>query len=311
MAAPLRILLYRSDGQAAAWEAAFKAALPQAQVTTWVAGSADCDYAVIWAPPAELIAQLQHVQAIFLMGAGADAMLRFGAALAPAPIVRLGDAGMGLQMAEYVTHAVLRYFRRFDEYDRQLRLGVWKPLPAHERNDFTVGVLGLGQLGRRVIDALRPFGFPLRGWSRSSKDIDGVACFDGIGALDDFLRGTRVLVCLLPLTPDTDNLLDRARLSLLARGGFVINVARGAHIDDAALLALIREGYLGGATLDVFRTEPLPLDHAFWGEPRVTITPHISALTLVPEAVLQIAGKMQALQRGEPVADIVDRAAGY
>jgi glyoxylate/hydroxypyruvate reductase A len=311
MTAPLRILLYRSDGRTADWEAAFKAALPQAQVTTWVAGSAACDYAVIWAPPAELVAQLQQVKAIFLMGAGVDAILQFGAALPPAPIIRLGDAGMGLQMAEYVVHAVLRYFRRFDEYDRQLRLGVWKPLPAHDRGDFTIGVLGLGQLGTRVIDALRPFGFPLRGWSRSSKDIDGVACFNGFGQLDDFLRGTRVLVCLLPLTPDTDNLLDCARLSLLARGGFVINVARGAHIDDAALLALIREGYLAGATLDAFRTEPLPLDHPFWGEPRVTITPHVAALTLVPEAVLQIVDKMHALARGDTVADIVDRAAGY
>jgi glyoxylate/hydroxypyruvate reductase A len=280
-------------------------------VTTWAAGSADCDYAVVWAPPPDLVAQLQQVKAIFLMGAGVDAILRFGAALPPAPIIRLGDAGMGLQMAEYVTHAVLRYFRRFDEYDRQLRLGVWKPLPAHDRGDFTIGVLGLGQLGMRVIDALRPFGFPLRGWSRSSKAIDGVACFNGVGQLDDFLRGTRVLACLLPLTPDTENLLDRARLSLLARGGFVINVARGAHIDDAALLALIREGYLAGATLDAFRTEPLPLDHPFWGEPRVTITPHVAALTLVREAVLQIVDKMHALARGDTVADIVDRAAGY
>ena len=311
MTAPLRILLYRSDGQTAAWEAAFKAALPQAQVTTWIAGSADCDYAVIWAPPAALVAQLQHVKAIFLMGAGVDAILAFGAALPSAPLIRLGDAGMGLQMAEYVLHAVLRYFRRFDEYDRQLRLGVWKPLPAHDRSDFTVGVLGLGQLGTRVIDALRPFGFPLRGWSQRSKTIDGVACYAGLDALDDFLRGTRVLVCLLPLTPETENLLDRARLALLARGGFVINVARGAHIDDAALLALIRSGHLAGATLDVFRDEPLPLDHPFWGEPRVTITPHISALTLLDESVRQIAGKMAALARGEPVADVVDRTKGY
>jgi glyoxylate/hydroxypyruvate reductase A len=311
MTAPLRILLYRSDGQTADWEAAFTKALPQAQVRTWVAGDADCDYAVVWAPSADLVARLQHVKAIFLMGAGVDAILKFGAALPPAPIIRVGDAGMGLQMAAYVLHAVLRSFRRFDEYDRQLRLGVWKPLPAIEHADFTVGVLGLGQLGARVVDALRPFGFPLRGWSRSAKTVEGVACFAGMDQLDDFLRGTRVLVCLLPLTPQTDNLLDRARLSLLARGGVVINVARGAHVVDSDLLDLIREGYLGGATLDVFRTEPLPLDHPFWGEPRVTITPHVSALTLLPDAVRQIAGKMQALARGETVADIVDRTLGY
>lgn len=307
----MRILLYRSDGATAAWEAAFRAALPQAQVRTWVNGDAACDYAVVWAPPAELVARLQDVQAIFLMGAGVDAILKFGAALPASPIIRLGDAGMGRQMAEYAVHAVLRHFRRFDEYDRQLRLGVWKPLPAHDQRDFTVGVLGLGQLGCAVIDALRPFGFPLRGWSRSPKTLDGVACFAGMDRLDDFLRGTRVLVCLLPLTPETENLLDRARLALLAQGGYVINLARGAHIVDQDLLSLIRAGHLAGATLDAFRTEPLPLDHPFWGEPRVTITPHIAALTLLDESVQQIAGKMQALARGETVADIVDRTRGY
>lgn len=310
----MNIVLYRTDGQSAGWKAAFQAALPDAHVTTWVAGETDCahvDYAVVWAPPPALVAQLQSVKAMFLMGAGVDAILAFGEALPAAPIIRLGDAGMGMQMAQYVTHAVLRYFRRFDEYERQLRLGVWKPLPAHDQHDFTVGVLGLGQLGQRVIDVLRPFGFPLRGWSRSAKTIAGVQCYAGIDALDDFLRGTRVLVCLLPLTPDTDNLLDHARLSLLARDGVVINVARGAHLDDSALLALIRSGHLAGATLDVFRTEPLPADHPFWGEPRVTITPHISALTLLDESVRQIAGKMQALARGETVADVVDRTRGY
>ena len=189
----MHILLYRSDGQTADWETAFRAALPDAQISTWVAGDAACDYAVVWAPPAELVARLQNVQAIFLMGAGVDAILKHGAALPPAPIIRLGDAGMGMQMAEYVTHAVLRYFRRFDEYDRQTRLGVWKPLPAHAKQDFTIGVLGLGQLGQSVIDALRPFGFPLRGWSRTLKTIDGVDCYD---ELDAFLRGTRVLVII-------------------------------------------------------------------------------------------------------------------
>jgi glyoxylate/hydroxypyruvate reductase A len=292
----MKIALYRGDGETAPWEAAFKAALPDAQVTTQIDG--DCDYAVLWAPTADVIAQLQNVKAIFLMGAGVDAILKFGAALPPAPIIRLGDAGMGGQMAEYVTHAVLRYFRRFDEYDRQLRLGVWKPLPAHDLADFTIGVLGAGQLGTRVIDALKPFGFPVR----SARSHD---------PLEDFLRGLRVLVCLLPLTPQTENLLDHAHLALLAKGGYVINVARGAHIVDKDLLALIRDGHLAGATLDVFREEPLPPDHAFWGEPRITITPHISALTLLNESARQIAFKMQALERGDTVADIVDRTLGY
>lgn len=309
----MHILVFRGDGDTGPWESALAAALPQARVSAWREGDAvvDSDYAVLWAPSAALLAQLARVKAIFLMGAGVDALLAFGAALPDVPLVRLGDAGMGRQMGEYVLHAVLRYFRRFDEYDRQLRLGVWKPLAPHRHADFSVGVLGLGQLGRRVIDALRPLGLPLRGWSRSARVIDGVTCLHGDGQLDDFLRGTRVLVCLLPLTPATDTLLDARRLTLLAPGGYVINVARGAHIDDNALLALVRSGHLGGATLDVMREEPLPLSHPFWGEPRITITPHISALTLRDESVRQIAAKIHALEAGEPVADIVDRTLGY
>src|SRR6202008_215234 len=157
---------------------------------------------------------LAQVKAIFNTGAGGDALLKFGDALPPhVPIIRLGDAGMAVQMAEYVTHAVLRYFRRFDEYEAQARAGTWAPLPQHHREDFSIGVLGTGVLGTRVLEALAPFGFPLRGWSRSEKTIDGVQSFAGMAQLDAFLQGTRALICVLPLTAETTNLLDRARLS--------------------------------------------------------------------------------------------------
>lgn len=309
----MRILLYRADGITEPWVRDFASVLPQAEVVLWQEGvyCAPCDYAVLWSPPAALLDQLSRVKAIFLTGAGVDAILKFGDALPPVPIVRLGDAGMALQMAEYVAHAVLRYFRRFDEYERQARRGVWAPLPQFDKAQFTVGVLGMGVLGRRVLDSLAQFGFPLRGWSRSRKEIDGVRCFAGEDGLDDFLRGTRVLVCMLPLTPDTANLLVRANLSKLPEGAFVINVARGAHLAEPDLLTLIKSGHIAGATLDVFRNEPLPGPHPFWDEPRITITPHISALTLRSESVAQIAGKIGALERGEAVADVVDRVRGY
>lgn len=309
----MRILLYRSDGQTGAWAEDVARAIPGAETAGWQEGEtlAACDYAVLWNPSAGLLAQLDKVKAVFLMGAGADALLKFGDALPHVPIVRLGDAGMAVQMAEYVAYATLRYFRRFDEYEEQARHGLWSPLPAYEKEDFTVGVMGLGKLGLRVVDTLRGFGFTVRGWSRTPKELMGVACYAGMEALDDFLRGTRVLVSLLPLTNETNNLLDRRRLSTLPRGAYVINVARGAQVAEPDLLALIRAGHIAGATLDVFRNEPLPAPHPFWDEPRITITPHISAVTIRAEAVRQIADKIAAFEAGQPVDDIVDRNLGY
>jgi glyoxylate/hydroxypyruvate reductase A len=309
----MRILLYRADGQLDPWVRDFADVMPGAEAVVWSEGmqEAVCDYAVLWAPPAALLGQLTRVKAIFLAGAGVDAVLKFGDALPDAPIIRLGDAGMAVQMAEYVAHAVLRYFRRFDEYEKQARRGIWAPLPQYDKQDFTIGVLGMGKLGSRVLETMGHFGFPLRGWSRTPKQVAGVACFAGMESLDAFLAGTRVLVCMLPLTPETTTLLDRARLSRLPRGAYLINVARGGHVAEPDLLTLIRSGHLAGATLDVFRNEPLPAPHPFWDEPRICMTPHISALTVRHDSVRQIAGKINALENGEPVADVVDRGKGY
>jgi glyoxylate/hydroxypyruvate reductase A len=309
----MRILLHRADGVTEPWLRGFAAALPEAEIVLWREGAAiaPCDYAVCWAPPAGMLEHLADVKAIFVTGAGVDGIMKFADSLPQVPIVRLGDAGMAVQMAEYVAYAVLRYFRRFDEYEAQARRGLWQPLPQHQKHDFSIGVMGMGVLGTRVLETLSAFGFPLRGWSRSRKQLAGVSCFAGMDSLDDFLRGTRVLVCMLPLTPDTAGLLDRRRLALLPQGAYLINVARGAHVAETDLLALIRSGHLAGATLDVFRTEPLPPPHPFWDEARITLTPHIAALTLPDLSAAQIAEKIGALERGESVADLVDRRTGY
>ena len=309
----MRILLYRGDGELGAWAEDLARALPGVETLGWQEGEtlAPCDYAVLWNPAQSLLPQLAQVKAVFLMGAGADAILKFGDALPEVPIVRLGDAGMAVQMAEYVAYATLRYFRRFDEYEEQARHGLWAPLPAYAKEEFTVGVMGLGKLGLRVVETMRSFGFPVRGWSRTPKEVAGVDCFAGMESLDAFLKGTRVLVSLLPLTAETNNLLDRRRLSLLPQGAYVINVARGAQLAEPDLLTLIRAGHIAGATLDVFRNEPLPAPHPFWEEPRITITPHISAVTLRVDAVRQITEKIAAFEAGQPVDDIVDRNLGY
>jgi len=310
----MRILLHRPDGKTEPWIKDFAKFLPGAEVEIWHAGEkcTTCDYAVVWAPPEAMLPELGHVKAIFVTGAGVDALLKYGDALPRhVPLIRLDDAGMAIQMAEYVTHSVLRYFRRFDEYETQARAGTWSTLPQYHKEDFSVGVLGMGVLGSRVLEALAPFGFPLRGWSRTEKSLPGVQCFHGPDGLDTFLRGTRVLVCMLPLTPDTSNLVDRTNMSKLPKGAYLINVARGAHLAEPDLLTLIKSGHIAAATLDVFRNEPLPMQHPFWQEPRITITPHISALTLRRESVQQIAEKIRKIEDGQLVDGIVDRNLGY
>ncbi|HEY8906934.1 MAG TPA: glyoxylate/hydroxypyruvate reductase A, partial [Rhodoferax sp.] len=220
-------------------------------------------------------------------------------------------AGMAVQMAEYVCQAVIRHFRALDTYADEIRRGEWtfhKPL---QRRDFPVGVMGLGMLGARVALALQHFEFPVNGWSRSPKVLEGVRGFSGAAQFNDFLTSSRVLVNLLPLTPDTTNILNRDTLGRLQQGAYVINVARGAHLVDDDLLALIDHGHLAGATLDVFRTEPLPPQHPFWQHPKVTITPHTSARTLRSESIAQIADKIAAMQRGGPLSGIVDVLRGY
>jgi glyoxylate/hydroxypyruvate reductase A len=305
----VRLIVYTA-GDDAAWDAALRQALPGAQIAFWPAPAANADYALVWKPPPQLLGDLHGVKAIFNLGAGVEALA--GNSLPPgAHLVRLEDAGMAQQMAEYVCHAVLRRQREFDVYAEQQRGGLWRTRPRTRPGDFGVGILGFGVLGNAVATALRPFGFALRAWSRTPKQVTGVATFAGGRELDDFLAGAQVLVCLLPLTPATQGLLDCTTLSRLPRGACVVNVARGALIVDDDLLALLDSGHLGSAMLDVFRDEPLPPAHRFWHHPRVALTPHVAAITLVDEAVAQIAGKIRRLEAGLTITGIVARDHGY
>ncbi len=306
----MKITFCCTDTKAEPWLAGLKAALPDAQVTLWQPGAPPADHAVVWAPPQAFFDAQPQLRGVFNIGAGVDALLKLR--LPPhATVVRLDDAGMSVQMAEYVCHAVIRHFREFDGYEADMRAGQWSYRKPRARAAFPVGVMGLGVLGERVARALRMFEFPVNGWSRSAKSIDGVRGFAGAAQFHDFLAATKVLVNLLPLTPDTRDIMNRASLSQLLSGGYVINVARGAHLVDDDLLALLDSGHLAGATLDVFHTEPLPSDHPFWQHPNISLTPHTSARTLREESIAQIVGKILALERGEPVAGIVDPVRGY
>ena len=292
------------------WVQGVQAALPQARVSVWSPGAPQADMAIVWAPPQQFIDEQPRLQALFNIGAGVDALLQLR--LPPSlKVVRLDDAGMSVQMAEYVCHAVIRHFREFAAYDEDAQTGRWSFRKPRSRDDFAVGVMGLGVLGERVAQALRGFEFPVNGYSRSPKQIEGVRGFAGREQLGAFLQASRVLVNLMPLTPETENLLNRETLSQLQPGGYVINVARGRHLVDEDLIALIDSGHLAGAMLDVFRTEPLPPEHPFWYHPKITVTPHTSARTLREQSIAQIVGKMLALQRGEAVRGVVDPVRGY
>ena len=306
----MRIAFCCTDTRPEPWLEGLRAALPGAEVFDWAPGAPLADHAVVWQPPQAFLDEQAGLRTLFNIGAGVDALLR--RRLPPGvQVVRLDDAGMSVQMAEYVCHAVIRHFREFDGYEADTRAGRWSFRRPRPRTDFPVGVMGLGVLGERVARALTVFDFPVHGWSRGAKSIDGVQCHAGEAGLDGFLAASRVLVNLLPLTSATEGILNRRTLSRLRPGAYVINVARGAHLVDEDLLALIDEGQVAGATLDVFRTEPLPAGHPFWTHPAITVTPHTSARTLRDESIAQIAGKIRALERGESVAGVVDVGRGY
>lgn len=308
----MRLLFYSGGADTDAWVAALRHALPDAQIEIWPAPAAKgADYAIVWRPPPPLWPDLAGVKAVFNLGAGVDAIACHTALPRDVQLVRLEDAGMAQQMAEYVCHAVLRRYREFDCYAEQQREGVWLARPRANKQRFGVGILGLGLLGMAVAAALLPFGFPLSGWSRTAKQRAGISSFAGANELDAFLATAQVLVCLLPLTPETHALLDRARLSRLPPGACVVNVSRGALVVDDDLLALLDDGHLSAAMLDVFHDEPLPPTHRFWHHPRVALTPHVAAMTLRDEAVAQIAAKIRRLEAGLPITGVVARDRGY
>ena len=269
-------------------------------------------YAAVWLPPAELFEVERDLEVVFNLGAGVDRLLANAVVPERLPIVRLVDAGMAVRMAEYVCFAIARVTRGLERFG-PAGLRDWNASRPRGKPP-TVGVLGAGAIGGKIAEAAALFGYPVRVWSRTPRTLAGMEAFAGAEQLDAFLAASDFLVNALPLTRETENLLDRARLSRLPAGAHVINVGRGATIVDADLLALLDAGHLGGATLDVFRVEPLSDDDPYWSHPKVIVTPHLSGPTPVAPAAAQIADAIVQLERGVPVSSLpgyVDRARGY
>lgn len=307
----MRVTFCCDDTWPEPWLKGLRASLPGAEVDIWAPGAPQADYALVWAPPRRFIdEQAAGLKAMFNIGAGVDALLALDIPAA-LPVYRLEDAGMSVQMAEYVCQAVIRFFRGLDAYEADMAQGVWQHRRNPRRAEYPVGVMGLGRMGARVAQALAVFDYTVNGWSRSPRELAGVHCFSGLAQLDAFLSATRILVNLLPLHAETENIIDARALGLLQPGAYVINVGRGGHLVDADLIAQIDAGHVSGAMLDVFREEPLPAGHPFWQHEKIILTPHTSARTLARDSVAQIVGKLAALSRGEPVTGRVDLRLGY
>jgi glyoxylate/hydroxypyruvate reductase A len=308
------VLLYACNGvDHAAWLEALRRAMPDVEIRVWPdAGEAgEIDYAFVWKYPPGLLAGLPALKGVFSLGAGVESIVADATIPPHVPIVRMVDPGLGAGMNEFVLMRVLHYHRQMPLHEANQRAHRWERLVPPLAEDRRVGLLGLGELGGRCARTLASLGFDVAGWSRSPRRIEGVRAYAGSGELDAFLERTEILVCLLPLTPDTEGLIDARTLARLPRGACLINVARGQHVVDADLLAALDSGHVAGATLDTFRVEPLPAEDPYWSHPRVTVVPHVAAITQVKSAARTLAASVAALARGELPAHTVDRSRGY
>ncbi|KQT53868.1 MULTISPECIES: 2-hydroxyacid dehydrogenase [unclassified Aureimonas] len=313
----MTVLLSITGYPSKTWLDALEKALPGRRIVTEPTGASDpgIDYAVVWKQPEGLLSTLPNLKAIFSIGAGVDHVLR-DKSLPDVPIARIVAEDLTGRMSEYVAWRVLDHHRRGFAYRAQQAAGQWNERVQPAAGAVTVGIMGLGELGRDAAEKLKPFGFKLAGWSRTKKQVPGVACFAGDEELSAFLGTTDILVVLLPHTPATAGILDRALFAKLKRatpfgGPILVNAGRGGLQNEADILAALDAGTLLEASLDVFQTEPLPATSPLWHHPKVFVTPHAAASSDPDALVPLIVGQIEALERGEALKHLVDRTAGY
>lgn len=270
---------------------------------------ADADY-IVYDPngPVQDFSDFPRAKAVLGLWAGVERIVYNPTLLLP--YTRMVDSGLTEGMREWVVGHVLRHHLEMDQ-DIHRTTPKWGRLAPPLARDRRVGILGLGELGKVAAHALNALNFPVTGWSRGEKQIEGVTCLHGADGLERVLNTSDILVLLLPATKATDNLLNAERLAMLPKGAVIINPGRGPLIDDAALLNALDSGHLSHATLDVFRVEPLPDDDPFWTHPKVTVTPHIASDTRPDTAARVIAENIRRGEAKEPFLHLVDKKAGY
>ncbi|HVJ44569.1 MAG TPA: glyoxylate/hydroxypyruvate reductase A [Dongiaceae bacterium] len=313
-AARARIYFAGIGARAEAWHRVFAEEAPEIEVVDPSGAEerpADIHYALAWKPKPGALTNLPGLRAIFGLGAGVDGILADPTLPAGVPLIRMVDPGLTQGMVEYCIWQVLYHHRRFWETEAAQKRHEWLDQYYPAPWDRTVGVMGLGEIGSAVATHLAAFKFKLRGWSRSRKQLTGIDCFAGKDGLADFLAGCEILLCLLPLTAETTGMLNAELFAQLPTGAALINAGRGAQLNEADLLAAMRAGRIGSATLDVFQTEPLPKDHPFWHQERLFITPHNASFTDPAAAARAIRQQIENDRAGLPLQHIVDRARGY
>ena len=306
-------LLFKCDHtEPGPWLAALAEQMPGREVRVFpeVGASEDIEYALVYEPPPGLLASLPNLKAIFSLWAGVD-HLASDPELPPLPVIRMVERSMTATMTAHVTQQVLDLHTHALDYRAQQAARHWEQLELKAPWERRVGILGLGSLGRDAAEKLTALRFDVAGWSRSPKEIAGIACYHGEDGLTDFLARTDILVCLLPMTEATRGILSRSLFDRLPPGAALVNCARGAHLVDDDLLAALADGRISSAALDVFNEEPLPADHPYWGHPRVVVTPHVAAFSVPATAVESVAANIRRMEAGEAPLYVVDFARGY
>jgi glyoxylate/hydroxypyruvate reductase len=295
------------------WKETMSRLLPELDVVLWDEDKyrkEDISYAIVWSPPVGGLASLPNLECVLSVGAGVAHITDDPTYPRKVPIIRTVGAALRQRMCEYVALHVLRIHRRLPEIEKAARAGEWKQFVEPVASNILVGLLGIGNLGAAVASTLRGLGYQVSGWSRRGRPIDGVRIF-AHGQLSQFLSGVNILISILPGTADTQDIINKSTISQLPQGSWVINVGRGSQVNDVDLIAALDSGHLAGAVLDVFRREPLPIDHPFWKHPKILITSHTASAIEPSVGGTIIAENLRAFMNGQKIADVVDIEQGY
>lgn len=310
-----RILFYLDEPGAEIWQPAFEAAIPGLDFRTypdWGKPEDGPAYVFAWEPELGLIAKYPNIKAIFSLGAGVDHLTRDPYLPTDIPIIRMSDDGLKEGMAEFVVMTVLMHQRYMPRMLAAQRKRQWRRLFPPLARDVRVGILGYGALGEYCAQALKPLGYQLAAWSRTAKTPeDGVQHFTGSSEFEAFLKRTDILVGLLPSTPETTDLLNKATMALMPKYASIINAGRGTLINLDDLVDLLDSGHLSAATLDVFVEEPLDSGSPLWLHDKIVITPHIASITRPDTAAQYVARNIKRIEEGLQPENVLDRSKGY